>query len=300
MLLWQIPVLLRVFVANGLAQVLIKKNASSLGRTKRFFLQFLFCSLIMSSFAFVSGHLLFNTTALVIVLMGIFNGLAVYFQWQAIDISMSKNAIFTFWDDVTAMVLAYFFLNESSLLNKSLILGIVLSFSSVIMFSFYSYNKSKKVNNIEIKNRLVKFLTCIAIYSFIWGVLVFLIKYMALKSVPALSFLTFWYLGSFLIASLILAVNRQVGESIDLSFPWKDVRNVLMLSITITSSMALTYWAYRSAPLTISQPIFLVGEMILPALLGLYYFKEIKELNLKEKLIFLVGVIGGLIVIINF
>ncbi len=317
MIFWQIPVLLRILVANGIAQVLIKKvttikgKQSSLVRTKKFFLQFFFCSLIILPIAFASGTLIMNKQALLISLMGIFSGLAAYCQWRAIDISLSKNAIFTFWDDIMAMALAYFFLQESKFWNVSLAVGVVLSLSSMVMFSLHKYYKSRvKGNDLGENNssKLSEFFIYVAIYSFIWGAVFFFIRYQALKNFPVTGFLAFWFIGTLLAASLILfiskKINNRVANTVDHDFSYdlsrKDIRGVFWLSISIVASLALTFWSYKVAPLTVSQPIFLVGEMILPAFLGLYYFKEIKKLDLKEKLIFSVGIVGGLIVILSF
>lgn len=291
--LWWIPLVLRIFLANGVSSILIKKNSGQLDRTKRFFFQFLFCSLIMLGVALLTGKLVFGGFAVMIFLMGMFNGIAGYCQWRAIDISLSKNSIFTFWDDVTAMTLAYFFLHESKLFNGWLISGTVLSLLSVILFSIYNYKKSRK--NDKNSDNLFGLLGFVAVYSLIWGVLVFLMRYLAVNEVPMITFLVFWYSGACLTAlGIFLGFSDR-----NIYLPKKDIFSLLILSSSIITALASTYWAYQAAPLNISQPVFLVGEMIVPSLIGLYYFKEIKELDLKQKIFFGIGICGSLMVVLS-
>jgi hypothetical protein len=54
------------------------------------------------------------------------------------------------------------------------------------------------------------------------------------------------------------------------------------------------------APQTIVQPLFLVGEMIAPALIGLYVFAEREALDRQEQLYFAVGLLGGVLVALSF
>lgn len=295
---WWIPLVVRIFIANGIASVLIKKHSGRIDRTKRFFFQALFCSLTMVLFAFLTGHLIFGGFAMLIVLMGFFNGFANYCQWRAIDISLSKNSIFTFWDDITAMVLAYYFLQESKLFNGQLIAGIVISLISVISFSIYQYKKSKKNNNSG--NNFFRLLGFIAVYSFIWGIAVFLMRYLAINKVPTATFLAFWYSGACIAAfSIYLASSyRNISRNF-LYLPGKDMISVGILSSSIIAALASTFWAYRMVPLNISQPVFLIGEMIVPSLIGLYYFKEIKGIDFWQKIFFCVGIFGSLLVVLS-
>jgi hypothetical protein len=48
------------------------------------------------------------------------------------------------------------------------------------------------------------------------------------------------------------------------------------------------------------QPLFLVGEMVAPALIGLYVFAEREALDRHEQLYFVAGLAGGLLVALSF
>ena len=68
--------------------------------------------------------------------------------------------------------------------------------------------------------------------------------------------------------------------------------------VLVTMSMA--FWAYRLAPQTVVQPLFLVGEMVAPALVGLYVFAEREALDRIEQYYFVLGLGGGLLVALSF
>lgn len=291
---WYVPVGLKVLISNGLAMVLIKKITSLPSRTTKLTLQFLFCCLIALGFGVITNELEFSPIIGLIAMLGFFNGLAAYCQWQAIAINLSKNALFTFWDDIIAMSLAFIVIGEASFLNKWLYLGTAISLLAVILFTAYSYNRKYSEKS---KKLTIDFLLYVGIYSVIWGVAVFMMRYWALHKIKSLIFLSGWYGGAFL-AALFLLVLDHGKTKYQLCF--KDVLRVFILSISIIMSLALAFWSYQVTPLTIAQPIFLVGEMIIPALIGLYYFKEIKELDQIEIFLFGLGILGGIVIAFNY
>ena len=71
------------------------------------------------------------------------------------------------------------------------------------------------------------------------------------------------------------------------------------LALCVFISLALSYTAYQLAPQNIVQPFFLVGEMILPALIGLFIFSERRGLDKTEKFSFALGALGGIIIAIS-
>src|ERR671937_693792 len=66
------------------------------------------------------------------------NGLVAYCYRKAIAISLSRTALFAFWDDLLAMGLSYGLLHEGQFLNARLLLGIGLSVGAVIGFTVNS------------------------------------------------------------------------------------------------------------------------------------------------------------------
>jgi hypothetical protein len=60
-------------------------------------------------------------------------------------------------------------------------------------------------------------------------------------------------------------------------------------------------WVGRAgSPQTVVQPLFLVAEMVGPALVGLYVFGEREALDRLEQLYFAVGLVGGILVALSF
>ena len=71
-------------------------------------------------------------------------------------------------------------------------------------------------------------------------------------------------------------------------------------SLLILGSVGAAYGAYRLAPQTVVQPLFLVGEMVGPALIGLYVFGEREALARRDQAYFALGLAGGLLVALSF
>jgi len=143
----------------------------------------------------------------------------------------------------------------------------------------------------------------IGIYSVIWGVASFLDRYFAITGISFSEFLVSWYGGTLIGISCILFFFREEGLTIKV--PKKEIMGVGILAIAIWLSMFLGYWAAKLAPITVFQPIFMVSEAVLPTLIGLLLFREIKTLRVKtftflgrsyafplEKFAFLLGLAG--------
>jgi hypothetical protein len=64
--------------------------------------------------------------------------------------------------------------------------------------------------------------------------------------------------------------------------------------------MVLGYWVMNLSPIAIAQPIFLVSEAVLPAIIGLWIFKEAATLTNREKFAYIVGIAGVLIIAFSY
>ena len=118
---------------------------------------------------------------------------------------------------------------------------------------------------------------------------------------PIPLFLSAWYTGTFITAVLMHLFYRDQGDKNAGTAPitMRGLLIIFMLSVSILLSMALTIVTYR-APQVIIQPIFLVSEMILPALIGLYLFHERKNFDTWQWIFFAIGTVGALIVGFSF
>ncbi len=297
---WYLPVVIAILLNYGLFTIILKKVVSlSLdyaSRTRRFILQFLFAWLYAILFFLLLGDSFFpiNSEMIIILGVGFVNGFSGYLYWMMVDISLSKSSLFLFFDDIIAISLCLTILNEVYFLNFGLILGLILSFSSLISFFIHAYYKKNNDSSIGLK-----FFFYLFAHSIIRGFVLFLMKYLAIQNISIQKFLVVWYGGAVLAAIILFLV---INKSINFSglFSKNNLLMMPIMSMSIIISLGLIYWAYQIIPLTIVQPFFFISQMIIPTLIGLYYFHERKSLDNKEKLFFLLGIIGVLVISFNY
>ena len=131
---------------------------------------------------------------------------------------------------------------------------------------------------------------------------VFFMRYLGLKDTGLGTFLVNWY-GGVIVAALVLILimpEEAKDPTVLPTVPWGDRLRIAGLSLVVLTAMSAAYTAYRLAPQTVVQPLFLVGEMIAPALIGLYVFAEREALDRYEQLLFAAGLAGGLLVALSF
>lgn len=299
---WYMPVFYRVALA-AVGQGVIKHLASvnePRAFARRFVLQFLFGAIIAVFVGVLIGGAWNLSTLSAIATIGALNAFAAYCQWSAIAINLSRTALFTFFDDILGMVLVFWILGEGSFLSTGSIIGIELSFVALVLFAIYRTRQG----DVRERDSAALYLY-IALYSVIWGVVIFLMRYWgAVKGVPIHQFLSAWYVGSFVGAALLFPAivrirNRKTqsvssAESVRGELVW-----VLALGVFIVGSQWFTYWSYILASPLFVQPIFLLGEMIVPVIIGLYIFGEHKELSLFEWGLFALGIIGGYLIALS-
>jgi hypothetical protein len=295
---WQYAVFSRVIVGHIIAQPalklllswarknkLIPKNASQIEvSTKIKWLLvclFTFCLVFSLIFAAISG-IRYQPLMLMALTIGFLNGFAAYAQWRAIDISLSKTSLFTQADDIIGMLLGYLLLHETVFLTPRLCFGVLLCVIAGILIATYERNL-----------QLIKY---VGIYSVIWGVASFLFRYFTLNNLPTSEFLISWYIGAS-VSTLLIATVLLRGN-IPASLSKKEISRVGLVALPVWAALVLAYISAQKSPITVYQPIFLASEAIFPSLVGLYYFHENKVLSLREKIAFVIGIAG--VVIISF
>lgn len=293
---WLVPVVLRILVAYVLTPVQVKRIVGQHSRTQRLVWQFSFCAAAAILYALVRRELTVTALTLTIFAFGLFNGFATYCHWRAIDLSLSRTALFTYWDDLIALVLGFAVLGEQRFLNGLGVLGIAISLVAVAAMNVRSmWHRSS--NNRRGSSPPALFLF-IGVYSLIWGAATFAHRYWNLRQVPLTTFLAMWYSGALLSALVMFRLTRKRGGSRGLART--DIGRVALLSLTILTALALGYVTFGLAPIAVAQPIFLVAEMIVPALIGLYVFHEREQLDRTEVGCFALALLGGLLVGFGF
>jgi hypothetical protein len=311
--MWWIPMILRVFVANIFFPFLLKGKivGDKCDLPKRLVLQFFFCVVLAILFVAVmivkKGSIVLGWHFVFLFFFGIIHAFAAYVQWKAVSISLSKNYLFTFLDDILAIILALVFLKESRFVNNFIILGSVLSISSILLFLANDYKTKKAKNakgNITVS---LAFYGYVTFYSLIWGFAIFLFRFLAVNLVPTEEFLFGWYAGAFVGSVIVFGISKIGDEAEQVKvipkekiMLWTDISWVGLAGLTLFVIMGLTYWSVKVAPLVIVQPIFLVCEMILPVIIGLFFFKERDRLSLIEWFYFALAIIGGTLVAVGY
>ena len=300
---WYIPVLLRILMAHICAPWVMKKMVSLPQRTTRFLLTFAFAAIGTVAIGLMTNQLYHKMAALILGL-GFLNGLAAYCQWRATDISLTKTSVFTFWDDIIALGLGLVILGESQFFNWKLALGLCVALVSVVAYARHDYLRAKASEKSQSRNvgTGLRFYFYVGAYSVIWGVAIFMFRWWGLSGVPLVTFMANWYTGAMFAALLIFFYYRDpsVSQQTVGSFRSSNFLLLGMFTVCMVASMALGYAAYERAPVSVVQPIFLVAEMILPALIGLFGFGERKNLCRKEICLITSAFLGGALVALSY
>lgn len=295
---WLIPIILACISSYVLQPILNKKISGLPSRTRNLCWQYCFAAIFANTLALVSDiHFFEDQRIIVIVIIGIFNALGAYCYWRAIAISLSETSLFAQADGLIAMFLGFFILGESQLFNFGLGIGIIFLLCAVFLFVMAGRDADFQYSDIIFypKKGIGMW---IVFFCVIWGIAIFSMRYFALGGMPLLNYVAGWYGGSFIGALIVfsLAGGAEAGRPL----LTKDILRILPLSLTIWVSLMLGYWARQLTPLIVSQPIFQIVGMILPTVIGLWVFKEIKELNLFSRAAIVIGLVGGTIIALSW
>lgn len=290
---WQTIILLRFITANLFYPVYAKKVADMPSKTWRQFWMYFFAFMFSVLLLAFGQNFVFSLSSLFIVFLGLVNSLAVYCNFRAINFSLSKTSVLLPFSSAVAMALGFIFLNEIKFLNKSLLLGIFLCFTSAI---FFLKNKMSFSGSSPRQNTL--FIRWVIGLSVFWGIAAFFIRYFAVNGASMTEFIFCWYAGSFLGSTLLLIPNRQHEKYNKLDH--RGIFNIILLALSVWLSFLFAYKANILAPLAVNEPIFIVCEIISPVIIGLFWFKEIKKISLYDIVGLALGLAGGIIIALGY
>lgn len=314
MIPWIAPVLIWIVIGKGFQPWLTKKIVKTgeelnkqgfAGTTFLCFTNFAVCVIYTLPLALLAGKLSWNGAELAVVAVGFLNAMANLAYWKGMAISLSRISLYLILDDIIAMGLAYLILNEARFLNNGISAGVTICFLSAIFFSLYRKRKAeikagasdcKPSNEKLTPTSEFKFAVYVLIFSVTWGMAMFSMNYFPqVKQVNTLAFIACWYIGSTIGASLLFILDKRLRPKLK-TINAKTWKRVALVSICMPISNASSVWAYSLGHQIIIQPIFLVSEMTVPVLIGLYLFGEIKDFDWLEKTLFILGVLGVLII----
>jgi hypothetical protein len=292
---WVVPVLFRIAAAYLVAPLVVKPLVDTYPQRILVLLQFAGCFGLALPVALALQQLHIDWR---IVAVGLGNGLAAYCYYKAIAISLSRTALFAFWDDLLAMGLSYVVLHEGQLLNARMLGGIGLSVGAVIGFTVHSAHPQPPGEQAAARTPLRLYLYAGA-YSLLVGGGVFFMRYLGVQGTGLGTFLVNWC-GGIVGGALLLVLTSPDAATVLTTLSRRPLVRLGGLSLVSLVAMSAAFMAYRLAPQTVVQPLFLVGEMMAPALLGLYVFAERNGLDRWEYLYFGLGLAGGLVVALSF
>lgn len=296
---WHILVVLRIIVGSILGPILLKQLTSAPSRTRNIIWQFVFTAALAFMAAALTQSFVFSWPMVFVAAFGLLNAFANYCHWRAMDISMSKSALFTPGGDLWAMFLGFVFLRESKHLNLWLWVGLALALSSVVLFSFVKVKQTwhnGKATEVKKKERWIWI--CLGLAVMIWGTSAMFTRYMVVSLMSPWTYMAAWYGGSLIgsFAVFALAGKKEAGEPLGR----RQILWILPRSAAMWASLTLGSWTLKYAPITVVQPIFMVSSIVFSAIIGLWVFKEVKQLSTMEKIATAVGVIGGVVIALSF
>lgn len=286
---WQLALLLLI-VINTFSIVLTKVAADKLPkRSVGIFYQYLFCAALAIAYAALTGKVEMNSVLILVGAVGLINAFGNYLQWQASGLSLSKTVLFFPLMEVVTITLAITFLGEFALWNNQLILGTILCFVAMWLF---------RLPRNEGKNKEAlggKWLISTVLMVLIFGLAGFLVKLFSFQ-IPTETFLMGWYVGSLIGAVPILALEKQSPFPVSR----KTILTVLPVSFAILGALFALYWTYQlGGPVAMVLPIRGLAITAIPAILGLYVFKEKRGLSRREWLGFAIGIVGVLLILLK-
>ena len=242
---WYVPVLLRIGAAYIAGPLLLKPLVDQYPQAKLLLLQFAVCLAVAlpAAVAFHQHHLDWR-----IVAVGFSNGLAAYCYYKATALSLSRTALFAFWDDLLAMGLSYGLLHEGQFLNARIVLGMGMSVGAVILFTVHGYHRQAQE---RAPDRLPKRLYLYAgAYSLLVGGGVFFLRYLGVQGTQLGTVLVNWYSGV-VGAALLLVLTVADPAPAPSRLPRRVLPRLFGLSLVALVAMSAAYEAYRLAPQTV-------------------------------------------------
>ena len=313
--IWFVPVILRIVIIYTVYPWFRKAkliHTSEVSFIVMFALHYFFAALLGSATALLLGQLNFDKTTMFIMAIGAANGFGAYCQWRADQYSMSFGALAGFMDDVIAVSLGYFILNESQYLNIGITNGLIICAIAVGGLAICNYYK-KKTGKEHLGSR---FFGYVLGYTVIWGFATFLMRYLAISDVPIGKFVFGWYGGASLTAFAIFCISklksaikakkkRDEKDGMDKEIEPVSVFQTLWMTATagamIFVNIFLSYWAFKLAPIVVLKPVGFVSAMVPPMLVGLFLFNEKSQYeSLIEKSLILLAVIGAVFIAFSF
>jgi len=288
---WEFLICIVIIWKYGLVPIAIKKIGAAEGsRTRKLVWQFFFAATLAIITMVAIGQFKLNWSIAVVAGIGAANAFGCYCHWRAYDISMSRTAMFSNLDDLVAIGLGYLVLGELEVLTPVLAAGVAVSIISAIVLARMKCPKNGLSAGL---------IFWVLGYSGIWGVAMFSMRFFSVRGLSLPTFVAVWYTGAWL-GALFTRFAIMGRDEAGPPLTHTQIAKVFLLAIAIWTSLMLAYWLRGLAPITVIQPILLVAEMALPAIIALVFLGEARGMSRREIIAISVGLIGVALVALGF
>jgi len=246
-------------------------------------------------FSILLGEFTFYPLLLLVGAAGVMSSFGARLQWRALGISMTKTVLTYPLIWILALVLSLIFLGEASEVSDIwFVFGVVILLSATFLLGRRkSLEKEDKETKVLDKDENQKWLGSVSWMVVLFGIPLFSQNFFS-EDVHILQYLPYTYLGSTL-GTIIWGWN-------DIRKSWRNRVDMVKMPLTGTFNVltgAAFFWNFQLIPGVILLPIQTFGIAFLPILVGQFWLKEGKELNITEKIAIAMGLIGVFLIAVN-
>lgn len=249
--------------------------------------------------ALVTQHAL--SFSIIVLVMGFVNAaiLAQLFN-RAMQISLSKTMLVLPLTSVVAVVLSAIFLGEWQLLNPLTTVGFInfvgtgITIAGALLLNHKQEHKDRS-------HHTPAWLVPVIAFVVINGLISFLIKVVADQAVLTSTYILSWYLGAFIgaIPPYLMHVARKKVRMQSIFANTNSALLIVGSSIGVVGSMLVNFLVLRHYAASIFFPLQTFANLAGGVLVGLFVFKEYKNLHSNEKVGMMIGAIGALLLLFN-
>ena len=289
---WQTAALVRI-PAVGVVWYTSRRAMGRKTRSVTMFLQSFLSFVWTAVVASWMGEFDFSTWSLIALLTGVFNGIAIYLMWNANAISVSKNGFFTAFDDIGAMIITMIAVPLSIVgIHLSTVAGMVICICSALALAYNNWRKKRTSDPGVIP--MVFYVYAIG-YAIFWGLAIFGIGYLARSGIGIWRFASMWYLGSSLVGAVILLLDLKgsIPKRPTATAPTRTVVvEAIVLAAAVSIALIFQFLAFGTQSLVVLQPVFLVIDVVMAAIIGIRFYGERKQYDGFDIKSMAVGIVG--------
>lgn len=300
---WEIVVLLKILAGSVLTPFAVRLLGASdmRERVESILLQFILAaSLALVAISMIGGPLP-SLEHWQIALIGAFMPVGVFFQWKVYSWSMSRGVIFGALVSVIPLLLSGIVLGEWGVfIGKSLLLvGFGLTVLGIVL-RLRQDTEAKRREEGSGKVPLALYWYGLAFVP-IFGIGSFLQNFWTKGGIEPLQFMSAWYLGASISALTLFALTRhlQKAGNRETMLPAKKYGLIALAGGSIFLNTWFSLLLFAEVEQTVVLPLFAIGDIIGPLVLGLFVFGERKSLSFTGWLYLGCGVVGAALIMIG-